>query len=479
MSEFQLSQIRQLFNTYDVDGDGVITADDFREIAKDDNIDPGEEHLKLVFTDLASNEKRILTFEEIVKIISVDIDPNSNIEQVHLALTNKKDEMRVMWVQFQQKPSVVLYGTAPGSYNNFVPGIESTYSVGTGWNGWIYDAVIANLTPNTTYYYKCGSKSANIWSQEFSFTTENYGSTHVFAVIGDTGSYIPFSHENMKLLAAENKEYNFNAVIHTGDLGYATVQVPAAGNAAKTKNEIEAIWDIFGILIQKVAAYVPFMIIPGNHDTLFDSTALISRYNMPGYRTKDTFWYSFDYGFVHFIMMSTEHNYATDSTQKKWLENDLIQANNNRTKTPFVILVAHKPMYSSIVDEYVSHHLGSHLQREIEPLMVKYSVDLYLCGHMHCYERTYPMIKENVISYGKEKNYYVNPNAPIHIDQGTGGVFPNLRLLQPAREWSASMSSDWGYGRMIVKATSIQYSFISSITGNIVDEFFLIKNLDQ
>jgi len=316
MSEFLLSQIRQLFNTYDVDGNGIITADDFREISKDDNIDPGEEHLKLALTDLDANHDRTLNFEEIVKIISADVDVNSNIEQVHLALTDKKDEMRVMWVQFQQKPSGVLYGTTPGSYNNFVPGTENTYSVGTGWKGWIYDAVIANLAPNTTYYYKCGSKNTDIWTQEFSFKTENYGSTNVFAVIGDVGSYIPFGHVNVKLLDKENKKYNFNALIHTGDLSYATVQVPGVGEAAKTKNEIEAIWDIFGIQIQRVAAYIPYMIIPGNHDTLFDSTALISRYNMPGYRTTNTFWYSFDYGFVHFVMMSTEHNYTTDSPQK-------------------------------------------------------------------------------------------------------------------------------------------------------------------
>lgn len=33
---------------------------------------------------------------------------------------------------------------------------------------------------------------------------------------------------------------------------------------------------------------------------------------------------------------------------------------------------------------------GARFQQEIEPLFIKYQVDLYLCGHMHMYERIYP-----------------------------------------------------------------------------------------
>ena len=57
------------------------------------------------------------------------------------------------------------------------------------------------------------------------------------------------------------------------------------------------------------------------------------------------FRYSYDYGLVHFIMMSTEHDMGNGSKQYTWLENDL--KNVNRAKTPWIIIAGHRPMYTS------------------------------------------------------------------------------------------------------------------------------------
>jgi phosphodiesterase/alkaline phosphatase D-like protein len=51
---------------------------------------------------------------------------------------------------------------------------------------------------------------------------------------------------------------------------------------------------------------------------------------------------------VHFIMISTEHDLTPWSRQYIWLEQDL--KNVNRSKTPWVILGAHRPMYTSEID---------------------------------------------------------------------------------------------------------------------------------
>jgi len=48
---------------------------------------------------------------------------------------------------------------------------------------------------------------------------------------------------------------------------------------------------------------------------------------------------------VHMIMMSTEHDYRPGSPQYIWLENDL--KNVDRSKTPFVMVGGHRPMYCS------------------------------------------------------------------------------------------------------------------------------------
>ena len=55
--------------------------------------------------------------------------------------------------------------------------------------------------------------------------------------------------------------------------------------------------------------------------------------------------YSFDYGSVHFVMMSTEHDYKKGSRQYTWLEKDLKSVDRN--KTAWLVVGGHRPMYSS------------------------------------------------------------------------------------------------------------------------------------
>lgn len=59
------------------------------------------------------------------------------------------------------------------------------------------------------------------------------------------------------------------------------------------------------------------------------------------------FRYSWNYGLVHFIAISTEHDYSPGSPQYVWLENDLQSV--NRSKTPWVVIAGHRAMYCSQV----------------------------------------------------------------------------------------------------------------------------------
>ena len=49
------------------------------------------------------------------------------------------------------------------------------------------------------------------------------------------------------------------------------------------------------------------------------------------------YWYSFDYGNVHVIQISSEHDYLPGSEQYMWLEEDLKQV--DRKNTPFIVSV--------------------------------------------------------------------------------------------------------------------------------------------
>jgi hypothetical protein len=67
--------------------------------------------------------------------------------------------------------------------------------------------------------------------------------------------------------------------------------------------------------------------------------------------------------------------------QLEWLDAALV-ASSRRWK----IVCGHHPMYSS-----GTHGPWPGLRERLEPVLVRHHVDLYLAGHDHHYERTYPM----------------------------------------------------------------------------------------
>ena len=156
-------------------------------------------------------------------------------------------------------------------------------------------------------------------------------------------------------------------------------------------------------------------------------TAYQNRFRMPGKESGGVgnFWYSYDYGLAHFVSLQSEtdfanspnypfvadltgnettpkenETYVTDSgpfgyingsykvnanyEQIQWLIKDLAAV--DRTKTPWVIAMSHRPMYSSQVSSYQKN-----LRAAFEGLLLENGVDAYLSGHIHWYERLFPL----------------------------------------------------------------------------------------
>ena len=168
-------------------------------------------------------------------------------------------------------------------------------------------------------------------------------------------------------------------------------------------------WDDFFDLIQPVAARVPYMVCIGNHERDWpDSGSYYQgldsggecgvpherRFPMPR-PSLDEAWYGFDYGSVHFVLMSTEHNFTQGSPQYKFLDQHMQGV--DRSKTPWLIFAGHRPMYvdSSNNDPPAGDLPVAKLLREsVEPLLMKYKVDLALWGHNHSYQTTCPVYQK-------------------------------------------------------------------------------------
>jgi 3',5'-cyclic AMP phosphodiesterase CpdA len=119
-------------------------------------------------------------------------------------------------------------------------------------------------------------------------------------------------------------------------------------------------------------AGVPFYATLGNHDE--SNERFYKPFNMNGEN-----YYTFKKGNVRFFALDT--NYM-DQKQTAWIEAQLRDAGTGGWKICFF----HHPLYSS--GKY--HGSALDLRKVLEPLFVKYGVDVVLAGHDHVYERVRP-----------------------------------------------------------------------------------------
>jgi 3',5'-cyclic AMP phosphodiesterase CpdA len=95
--------------------------------------------------------------------------------------------------------------------------------------------------------------------------------------------------------------------------------------------------------------------------------------------------YAFDYGGTHWTVLDT-NAYAdwTDPALRAWLEHDLTSEAARKADWRFVAF--HQPPFHS-----AREHAEEQRSRVLVDLFEKAGVDIVFCGHIHNYERTYPL----------------------------------------------------------------------------------------
>jgi len=114
--------------------------------------------------------------------------------------------------------------------------------------------------------------------------------------------------------------------------------------------------------------------------------------------------------------------------QKAWLAADLAAV--DRSATPWVVAVYHRPFYCSNADgdECTSIPLNwptNPLRVDIEPLFMEYGVDVAVECHEHSSEIIYPLVNGTVTDKS-----FVNPRAPVHFITGVAGCNEDSELCQ-------------------------------------------------
>nr|ATU82925.1 secreted Phosphatase protein [Pristhesancus plagipennis] len=399
-------------------------------------------------------------------------------EQVHISLGENLDEIVVTWSTFSPTAhSIVEFGI-----NGLV---ETVYGYSKPFidNGqkkrkqYIHRVVLTDLLPKTKYEYHCGSKYG--WSDLFWFITVDNTTKWApkLAVYGDLGNINAVS---LPYLQQEVQRNYYDAIVHAGDFAY---------DMATDNGEVG---DEFMRQIQPIAAYVPYMVCPGNHEEAYNFSHYKERFTMPG--PYENLFYSFNLGPIHFISINTEVYYFLEYgiklaiKQYVWLEKDLEEANKpeNRARRPWIITYGHRPMYCSDDDgdDCTKHSSRVRVGFPIfdwfglEQLFYDHGVDLEIWAHEHSYERLWP-VYDHIVKNGSFNEPYVNPRAPVHVITGSAGcqelVDPFIKNPQP---WSAFRSSDYGYARLQAFNSSHLYMEQVSIdlNGDVIDSFWIVKD---
>ena len=206
---------------------------------------------------------------------------------------------------------------------------------------------------------------------------------------------------------------------------------------------------------------------------------------MPEPATTNEPWWSYDIGLMHFVGMSTEHDYTLGSKQNEWLENDL--ANVDRSLTPWVIFGGHRPMYiNSDYGESDSSDLVvmANLIANVEPMLLKYKVNLAFWGHNHVVERQAAVYNSTVIQHstqiydsnGQLIAYQEDPQATVHLVIGTGGAAFTKSDQTPGPEWCEKVFYQYGYSKITaVNSTYLDWQWIDSGDGLVYDHLVITQ----
>uniref|UniRef100_A0A158P899 Purple acid phosphatase n=1 Tax=Angiostrongylus cantonensis TaxID=6313 RepID=A0A158P899_ANGCA len=301
----------------------------------------------------------------------------------------------------------------------------------------------------TTFHY-----DYQIGGRQFSFKTlARNPQTYKVCIFGDLGY---FHGNSTQSLIRNGLAGKFDFIVHLGDIAY-DLHANNGTTGDKYMNQLEP-------LLSKI----PYMVIAGNHeDDGKNFTDYQERFWMPDNDYHDNQFYSFDLGPIHWIGISTEfygyyYKYGIEPvlTQYKWLSRDLTTlrassekklkppsksqsfnfyllliiiphsrvANANRAKSPWIVTFQHRPFYCSNTNSAECQSFENRLIRigwlempGLEPLFLKYGVDMGFWGHEHSYERFYPIANKQFWNGESCRARALE----VHREQHEGGIGRN------------------------------------------------------
>ncbi len=309
----------------------------------------------------------------------------------------------------------------------------------------LHEVVLDGLSPQTNYFYRVVSVTedgAELAGEIYTFQTAvKDEAAFAFAVIGDTQNNPPV----WGRIAEEIWRERPNFVVLCGDI---------VGTGSNTYEWINEFFAPAASLMRRIPIYT----VLGNHEGDADNYYRYMANPEPEYS------YTFTYGNAQFFMIDSNRDLRPGSEQYLWLESELA-----KSTATWKFAAHHHPPYTSDEDDYGDAYQGPALEgdprmQHVIPLYERYGVDIVFFGHIHDYERTWP-IKEGAVN---------EEDGVIYIQ--TGGAGGSLENFAPTRSWfTARVRRDHHFTLVLIHGGTLQFQAID-LEGRLFDQFEIHKD---
>ena len=386
--------------------------------------------LKTIFLSIIFLLFGTLTFSQ--NQISTSVRATEFAKSPYLLYTGKNTEMLILWQTSNTKSCKIEWGTDLA----YTSGSQNTSEYGTSNQ---HKITLTGLKPKTKYFYKVTLNNTETKTGDFITGVTDNETAFSFYTYGDTRTY-PANHDAVaKMILDEMALFptSQSLMMFSGDF----VQY---GNTEESwTNEF---FDPQFSNIQTLISRIPYLTTMGNHE---GQGLLFGKYYPYPQFVSGNFYYSFDYGPVHFTIIDQYLPYTPGSAQYAWLENDLATS----TK-PWKIIMDHEPGWSAYPLSG-GHSNNITVQNYVQPLCLKYGVQFVMSGHNHYYSRA-------------------NVNNVMHITTGGGGA----PLYTPSqRENVVIMDKSYHFCKIDIDNNKFKLTAKRS-DGTIIESFDYVKSTE-
>lgn len=275
-----------------------------------------------------------------------------------------RTSITIMWETDRPANSTVAYGLT-GQLSSKTTRPERTT---------MHEVVLSNLQSNTAYFYRVSSSDDaghTLNSPILTFTTAvDDDSAFTFALIGDTQRNPSVTAKIARLIWDRRPHF----VVHLGDVV----------NDGPDKGQwVHDLFSPCADLFARVAVLPTIGNHEKNHPYYYQYFAL----------PEPKYYYRYHYGNADFFVVDSNKSLAADSEQYRWLDRELA-----RSEATWKFVYHHHPAFSSDEDDYGDTWKGTKPLtrgdtnvRSLTALYEKHQVDMEFNGHVHAYERSWPI----------------------------------------------------------------------------------------